>query len=383
METDIKETNYMGGSIAHSASQNQTSKYVTGNNGSTGHGFVAEDANALADFLSFKNVNKLGVSNIKDGADRIVNGVQIQTKYCKTAKATVEAAFNADGYRYKIKNGKPMKLEVPRDQYEEAIKIMRQKILEGKVRGVKNPDYAEKMIKKGILTYLQSTKIAQSGTVESLLYDAATGTVSSTISAGISTVVTYTAMKKRGATTKEALIEASKSGGLAACSTLITQILIGQTEKYIVKKATQSVMGSVLKESTKTMVTKAVVKGSIKGAVKSGTKAGSKGLITSLAKSSARTNIVTGTVTTVVTTAPDVYKACKGKITWKECGERATVNASSVVGGIATAATAVALMSNPVGWAATAVGLVAGIGGSIASEKAASKVLSIFKKKKK
>ncbi|MBM6691481.1 hypothetical protein H9X75_10625, partial [Fusobacterium mortiferum] len=73
----------------------------------------------------------------------------IQSKYCQSANMTVEAAFRNGKYRYLDTNGNPMQLEVPSDQYKEAVNIMRQKILKGKVPGTTNPDDAEKLIRKG------------------------------------------------------------------------------------------------------------------------------------------------------------------------------------------------------------------------------------------
>lgn len=386
MDREEKHMN-IGGVVSSTASQNQTTKYMTGKDGSTGHGFGAEDANALYDILRFNDVNKEGVKNLEDGADRITNGIKIQTKYCKSARNTVNAAFDpvTGMYRYRYQNGRPMKLEVPRDQYNQAVEMMRKKILDGKITGVKNPDHAFQMVRKGILTYEQSVKVTKAGTVESLVYDAATGTVACTASAGISVVVTYMAMKKQGASNKEALKAASKSGGAAALSTLVTQVLVGQAEKYIVRKVAQTVAKKATQKLTESAIregAKAAVKEGTNAAVKQGTKSVTKGALSSLAKSSARTNIVTAVVTTAVTSAPDVYKACKGDISWKECGKRNTKNAVSVAGGIAASAVAVALMSNPVGWVAAGVGMVAGMGGSIASEKAFGKVTSLFKRKK-
>ena len=355
-DNDIK--NNSGGSIAYNASQSQTSKYATGSEGRTGHGFAAEDANALADTLKGHKVDKVGTNNAKNGADRITDGVQIQSKYYKTARATVNSAFDSvtGEFKYRIRNGRPMKLEVPSDQYEEAIQIMRQKISEGKVKGVKNPDFAQKIVKKGVVTYEQSVKITKAGTVESLMYDAATGAVSSAASGGISAAITFVIMKRRGASTKEALKEAGKSGGKAAAATMITQVTVGQLEKLLVKKASET-------------------------AVKEGTKSFTRSALTTVAKSSMRSNAITAVVTTAVTTIPDINKARKGEITWGECGERATTNAGSVVAGIAAATGALALLSNPVGWTAIGVSLVAGMGGSIIGGEATKKVINLFKKK--
>ena len=56
-----------------------------------GHGFAAEDANAMHDSWQGKSVDKVGMDNALNGADRVVNGIQIQTKYCADAAKSVEA----------------------------------------------------------------------------------------------------------------------------------------------------------------------------------------------------------------------------------------------------------------------------------------------------
>lgn len=68
-----------------------------------------------------------------------MDGIEIQTKYYKTAARSVGAGFDNKGngnYRYYNKEGKPMQLEVPKDQYEQAVKVMEDEIKQGKVPGV-------------------------------------------------------------------------------------------------------------------------------------------------------------------------------------------------------------------------------------------------------
>jgi len=126
----------------------QLSRYTNPN---TGHGSAAEDANALHDLLRGRPVELTGRSNVKDGPDRIVHGkVMIQTKYYQTARESVNAAFDGKTGLYRYKN---QVLEVPKDQYSEVLELMRQKIKEGRVPGVVNPEEAEKLVKAGSVTY--------------------------------------------------------------------------------------------------------------------------------------------------------------------------------------------------------------------------------------
>ncbi|EOX5852003.1 hypothetical protein ACPTLT_005500, partial [Escherichia coli] len=114
--------------------------------GGQGHGFAAERGNHIVDRVRLKNARILGDNNARNGADRLVSGTEIQTKYCSTAARSVGAAFDGQNgqYRYMGNNG-PMQLEVPRDQYAGAVETMRNKIREGKVPGVTDPAEASRL----------------------------------------------------------------------------------------------------------------------------------------------------------------------------------------------------------------------------------------------
>ena len=359
-EQEKNSVNGSAYSISENANKSQVSKYSSGKDGSTGHGFAAEDVNALCDEISGKTVDKVGISNAKNGADRIADGVNIQTKYCKTANATVNAAFdtNTGQYRYILRIGRPMKLEVPYDQYDEAVEIMKHRILEGKVKGVKNPEHASRMIKQGVPTYDQAVKVAKAGTIEGIAYDAATGIVSTTISAGISAAMTFYAQKRRVAKTLDALKEAGKQGAKSGGTVLVTQVIVGQAQRALLRQATKKV-------------------------AEEGSKAASRSIMSTIARSAARTNVVTGAVTTAVTTIPDINKARKGEITWSECGGRAAVNASSVAAGMALGAKCAAVAAPiPIPGSSIVAGLVGGIVGSVGASSIGNSIKSLFKKRK-
>ena len=116
----------------------------------------------------------------------MVDGRLIQTKYCNNAKASVEAAFKNGQLRYVDANGNAMQIEVPSDQYDEAVRIMAEKIRQGKVPGCTDPAKAKELVRKGNVTYKQAMNIAKAGTIESLTFDAANGLVVGAGAAGIS-----------------------------------------------------------------------------------------------------------------------------------------------------------------------------------------------------
>ena len=362
MEKDKEKQNTFSTTLSASSSDiasnlrdSQTSKYQCGKEGRTGHGYVAEDINALADKAMGRDVQKIGMNNAKNGADRIVNGIKYQSKYCNSARNTVRAAFdpNTGQYKYILRNGRPMKLEVPSDQHEEAVKIMMKRIAEGRVKGVKNPDHAYKIVKKGLVTYDQAVSIAKTGKVGGIIYDVATGTVTATFSAGISAAITFYLYKKKGAKTIDALKAAGKQGAKSGGAVIGAQVAIGISDRIL----------------------------------DHGVKSASKSVLATVAKSSARTNIITGAVLTAATSMGDINQARKGNITWSECGGRVAVNASSVAAGMAAAAKCAALAAPiPIPGSSIAAGflggMVASIGATSVGSAIKSKVSSFFKKKK-
>ena len=161
-------------------------------NNPAGHGELAEEANSIIDRLQGHQAEILGRDNAKNGPDRSVDGVLIQTKYYKTARGSLEACFDPSShqYRYLAEDRTPMQLEVPKDQYEQVLRGFEKKISQGKVPGVSDPRDAEKIVRKGKLTYDQAVNLAKPGTADSLKYDAATGAVTCSCAFGLSFLAT-------------------------------------------------------------------------------------------------------------------------------------------------------------------------------------------------
>lgn len=95
-------------SAAISSSVNYADNIVFGAN--RGHGFAAEKANNLKDVFSGKNAKIVGGDNARNGADRLVNGVSIQTKYCKSGSKCISECFDDGVFRYFNSDGSPMKI---------------------------------------------------------------------------------------------------------------------------------------------------------------------------------------------------------------------------------------------------------------------------------
>ena len=182
------------------------------NNDKGGHGFAAEYANNTIDKLRypFKKVELVGQGNELNGADRRVGNQLIQTKYHENARESVNAAFDSSNngmYKYK-----GMQLEVPREQYDRALEIFAEKIRQGKVEGVTNPNEAKNYIRKGHITHNEAKNIAKSEIVTSMKYDALDGAINSLPGASISFVIVFAQAKWSGVETKKAALMASKAG---------------------------------------------------------------------------------------------------------------------------------------------------------------------------
>jgi len=194
------------------------------------HGSAAEQANTIDDILHGRNARIVGDNNAKDGPDRIVNGIKIQTKYFQTYNASVDECFYIDSsgkyqFRYFDNNGKPMQIEVPWDQYPDAIKQMEDRIRDGSVRGVTDPSEAKNIIRRGNITYNQARNIGKAGTIDSLMYDAKTGVITSSFAFGLSAAVDYWAARRNGLkpdeAIKSALVTGLKVGGITFASTVL------------------------------------------------------------------------------------------------------------------------------------------------------------------
>ncbi|MDB5797125.1 MAG: hypothetical protein JWP36_1027 [Paucimonas sp.] len=344
-----------------------------------GTGFAAEDTNALNEKLRGVKVGQMGINNAKNGPDRVSGGVHIQTKYFGTAAKTVNDAFDkATGtYRYL-----GMQLEVPRDQYEKAVGLMRKKISEGKVPGVIDPREAINLVKEGSVTYQQAKNIARAGNIESLKFDVKNNAVLSGYAFAIGFAINFAKAKWEGKTTKEAIQESVNSGLLAGGTSFIAGVATSQMLRtQLAREATVVIRHGVKAVAGTTLGRPAVDK----VASASAGKALSGAAAANHASKLLRTNVITGVVTTVVLTGPDLYRAAISKNTsWAQVGKNLMVNGAGVAAGTAGwmcgaaagGAIGTAIMPGP----GTAVGafvggLIGSIGAGAGGSYVAKKVL--------
>lgn len=345
----------------------QWMKYKCGRNSNAGHGFAAEDYNSLNDRLQGKQVESVGRDNSKYGADRTVDGVPIQTKYYASARASVEAAFKDGQYAY---DGQL--LEVPSDQYEEALSIMGEKIKEHPVNGYSNPQDADKIVKCGSVTYQQARNIAKAGNIDSLLFDAKTQSVTALSTFGISFAINYGMMLFSKEENHLSAIEAVQlaflkglqSGTISLSSGILTAQLL-KTEagrnlaSYINAGAKAAMNGAY-----KTAVGKDVIE-NLASAIFN------KSLYGGAARNASirfiRVNVITNLALFAITSIPDTFNMLQGSISKPQFVENLVINSSSIIGG--TLGTVVGAMLGPYGMIGG--GLAGGAVFSWASKKVA------------
>ncbi len=363
--------------IADGLGNTQIFKYSTEN----GHGFAAEDANHFADILSGKKAKVVGTSNIPNGPDRIVDGVLVQSKYHASAYKTIDAAFFPRGlYRYE-----EQVLEVPKDQYAECVKLMRDRIRMGKVPGIRNPADAKKIVLKGSVTFKQARNIARSGNVDSLFFDAKTQSITSMSAFAISFVVTLAQRCWRGENIEEAMLAALESAVIGGSAAFVAGIMSAQVLRTQMASFGTVPISNGVKTISRTPIGGAVIRQIAAGSLgKSVTNTVAVNHVVKLL----RTNTVTAPITMVVISSPDFYRAAfKRSISWKQFTKNLSINAAGIAAGTAgwlggSAAGAALGSAVPViGTAAGAVvggvagSLGAGIGGTVATKSLADKIV--------
>ena len=301
-------------------------------NNPAGHGELAEEANSILDRLQGHQAEILGRDNAKNGADRSVDGVLIQTKYYKTARGSLEACFDSSShqYRYLTEDRTPMQLEVPKDQYQQVLRGFEKKISQGKVPGVSDPKDAEKIVRKGKLTYDQAVNLTKPGTIESVTYDAATGAVTCSCAFGLSFLAT-TFMAYRETKDITGAVQAGIAAGVQVFGLSFAQHMV-------VSQLSRAGLSNALMAPSQALVGKLGFKASTT-------------IVNGLRALTGKTAI-SAAVTLAVFSVPETYRLLQGKASGAQYAQNMACLATSIAGGIAGAAAA--------GVAAAKVGAVAG-----------------------
>lgn len=308
-----------------------------------GHGFAAERANDLYDKAMGKKSKIVGDDYAKNGPDRLVNGEYIQTKYYKTGSECIGDCFENRDFRYYNPDGTPMKIEVPSDLYEKAVKSMETRISNGQIKGISDPKEARNIVKKGSFTYEQVKNIAKFGKIESVTYDAVNGAIIAVNAFGISAAITFASCLWNGEGLKEstqnACLEGLRVGGITWVSTIAASQL-ARTGMNSVLRGTSDAIVKVIGPKIAANIANAV-RGVGSRAIYgvAATKSLSKIL---------RGNILTAAVTSAIFISVDVVQCGMGRMSKKQVAKNSAVTVAGVGTGTA-------------GWfAGAAVGAAAG-----------------------
>lgn len=347
-----------------------------------GHGFAAEIGNNLIDRLKGIDATVVGNDNVKNGADRLILGrdgrkIWIQDKYYNTAKGSIDACFEDGLFRYLDADGNAMQIEVPRDQHDKAVKLMRKKIEDGHLKnaGITDPDDAENLVRKGSLTYKQAVNLAKAGTVESLIFDAKNGMVSAKYSVGISFLMVYSISRLNGESPKKSLkaaaFEGLKSGGIVFGTSVISNQL-ARTNAIKVFVPSSEALVKALGDDFASALLKSVGRETV-------------GLTDDAIRRQAakvlRSQALTAGVTIVLLSIDDVAEIVRGRISAEQLLKNLAVTTVGIAGGYAGS-----VIGGAAGTAiAPGVGTKAGsiVGGVViggAAGYGAEKVLGIFVK---
>lgn len=340
-----------------------------------GHGFAAERANTLYDNLTGHHAKVVGDDNAKNGADRIVDGVYIQSKYCATGSRCINECFEENGkgtFRYMI-DGKPMQIEVPSDKYDEALKAMEEKIRNGQVKGVTDPEEAKNIIRKGHFTYTQAKNIAKAGTIESLTYDAVNGIITATSAFGVTAIITLATSVWNGEDFEDALKIATYSGLKVGGTAFVASILAAQLSK--------AGLNSALVGSSEAIVSMMGPKAS--AILINAFRVGAKPIYGAAAMKSAakllRGNTITAGVTFVVLSSFDIANIFRGRISGKQLFKNMAGTAATVGGGTGGWIAGATVGSTILPGIGTIIGGIAGsLLGGAAAGKATNTVVGTF-----
>lgn len=333
-----------------------------------GHGFAAERANNLYDQVTGHKAKVVGDNNAKNGADRIVDGINIQSKYCATGSRCVSECFENSGkgvFRYMTEAG-PMEIEVPSDVYGDAVQAMENKIRNGQVPGVTDPKDATKIIRKGHFTYRQAVNIAKAGKIESIIYDSVNGIVIGSSAFGISAMITFATSFWSGEAPEICLQRAAFSGLKVGGVTFLAVVLGGQLSK--------AGLNSLLVGSSEKLISILGPKAS--AVLINAFRDGGKAIYGAAAMKSAakllRGNVITSAITFALLSSADVARLFCGRISGKQLFKNFLCTAASIGGGAAGALAGAAVGSAVIPVIGTAVG---GLAGAMAVGTASEKVV--------
>lgn len=298
-------------------------------NAEQGAGYAAEMANDLLDRMHGVDSHIVGNDNAENGADRWVNGQLVQCKYCQSAADSLRNAFNPGGgkYRYIDKDtGQLMQVEVPSDQYEEAVELMRKYIQDNRVPGVTNPDDAVKLVRKGRIDYKTACNIAKAGNIDSILFDSAKGAIVGLSALGISGAIVFAKAIWDGEDVQqamdEALVSGLQAGGVGFASYVLSAQLFRTNAAKLLQVPARAMVDLLPKGSAKKMLP----------ALRSGNAA--QTVNKDMLATAIRSQVIAAAATVLVMSSGDIINCFRGRISGKQLFKNMTILSGSVGSGL-------------------------------------------------
>ena len=346
-----------------------------------GHGFAAEQANHLIDTVKGKRARLVGGDNAKAGADRLVNGVEIQSKYCANAQASVNACFTKSGKPIYLSRGKPMKIEVPKDQYPAAVKLLAKKLRTGDVTPAAASRQARSILVEGNVDYATAQRIVAPGNIDSLSFDAVTGAVCAGKSGSVSVAIAFAYAIYGGADTRTATRIACATGLKVGGATWLSSVLTAQVAKTGAEALVREGSGWMVRQlGSKAALTIANTLGTGERALRSellqqgGRRLYGKAAEQYLTKVLSG-NVIAGAAMTIVLSANDFCRVFSGHISKAQLFKNVTNTAAGVAGGMGGALAGAAQGAVYLGWipgGAVAGAFIGGVVGGLAGSSGAS-----------
>lgn len=340
-----------------------------------GHGFAAEKANHLYDLLTGNEAKIVGDDNAKNGADRLVNGIEIQSKYCKTGSKCIAECFDETGkMRYTIENGaKPMQIEVPSDLYDSALQAMEDRIRKGQVPGVTDSADAKNIVRKGHFTYQQAQKIAKAGTIESITFDSVNGVIIATNALGISALITFGMCIWNNESFDSALSKALSSGMKVGGTAFLTSVIASQLTRTSINTSLKAGADAFLekigsKVSSELTTLLCGTGNNIYGEV-----------VLNNAAKVISTNILTGIVSFAVLSSFDVADLFRDRISGKQLFKNMTVSMAGMIGMYLGYASATALIEAvSLGFGTAIIPFISSMFMGVTASKGTNQIMSKF-----
>lgn len=248
------------------------------------------------------------------------------TQYCRTPRETIDATIDPETGKYLVLNEV---VEVPLNQYDECVELIRQAIRDGKVHGVSDEAEAERIVLSGEYTYLQSHNIARAGNIDSLQFDEANKSVTSNFLYAISFSIRFARGKWSGQSNAEALKGATI--GVGETSLIAGIIAKHASRTNLIAAGAVAVRVNMNRIASSQLGRSAMQRlaGASFGRAASGF--GALSHVTKLLRS----NAISAILLTLTMSVPDFYRSLVSKrMSWGQFGKNFASNAIGVVGGV-------------------------------------------------